>query len=352
MKRRPALILVFVVIASMAWVSGCRSPEAPVMGTDDIATRQQNPDLNDEYGGFNMMDEAPAFGDDVLSSEFAGDATYNDPFASDIEDVEASDAPRLFLMITWGNLHRDEGISHRREWKGSLRVDPGVIVLRRTIRFEPTDRIVPRTERDLLEWETITGLGMDGILVRIVPRPSDTATNDSIDPENTIIKFSMNPVEAEFRLSELPDLHKVVTLDDGNAVALNAVVLPPSACPHGFLRGVWRNHPERPGGVYFGHWATADGEVKGFLRGIYGVNDEGQKVFFGKMIDTRGRFEGIVRGKWDSHPENENGGWFAGHWVDRNRMIKGGLRGEWRWSPQGIGGFFRGAWAVACETEV
>ncbi len=69
-----------------------------------------------------------------------------DAIASDLADLQASDAPRFFLMITWGNLHRDEGIDHRRAWKGSLSAQPGVFVLKRIIQFEATDRIVPRTE--------------------------------------------------------------------------------------------------------------------------------------------------------------------------------------------------------------
>jgi len=352
MNRLPVFLLIFMMIASLAWVTGCRSPQAPASGIGEISNRQQSPDVNDEYGGYNTRDESTGFGDEEMLGEFAEDQVYDDPFATDAPELGSVSDHGLFLMITWGNLHRDAAIAHLTDWSGSLSIDPGAIVLKRTIRFEANDRIIPRTQREVLAWESTTGWGMDGILVRIIPRLSDTSVDVAVDPENTIITFQTDPVKVDFTLAQLPGLHRVITLDDGNAVAFSAVKLPPVPCPHGFLRGAWHNNPERPGGEFFGRWATADGEIKGFLKGIYGVNDDGQKVFFGKMIDRTGRFQGIMRGRWGNHPADEHGGWFAGHWVDRNLMIEGGLKGEWHRSPHCNGGFFRGMWAKNCEGTI
>lgn len=353
MKRLPVLMLVVLAVASMVWVAGCSSPETPQPGTniDEIINREESPDLNDPFGGYNMKDEAPAFGDPEMLSEFAEDEDYADPFAArpEIIDIENRQTHRLFLMITWGNLHRDSTIQHWTDWSGGLSVDPGVLLLKQTIRFEPSDRILPRTQRDLIEWESQTRPHFDGILVKILPLPAPTAVDSTIDSTNTIITFATGPVTVEFTLNELPGLHRVITLADGNAVAFNAVFIPPFPCPHGFLGGLWLNDPERPGGVFFGKWATENGRVRGFLKGIYGQNDQGQNVFFGKMIDVTGRFEGIIRGQYGRHPDQENGGWFAGRWVDRRLHIRGGLRGEWRRSNRCHGGFFRGVWAMHCN---
>jgi hypothetical protein len=158
-------------------------------------------------------------------------------------------------------------------------------------------------------------------------------------------------VKVEFKASQLPDLHEVITLEDGNAVAFNMLKVSPSACPHGPMRGIWANHPERRGGVFFGKWGTPDGHVVGFIKGIWGTNDEGKKVFFGKMIDFNGRFEGLVRGEWGRGPDSEHAGWYAGRWVDRELGIKGGLKGNWERSPHCNGGFFRGMWAKSCEND-
>jgi hypothetical protein len=317
-------------------------------------TREESPDLNDEYGGFNMKDDAPAFDDPEMLSEFVQDPSYSDRFANDADvlNEDRLDRERLFLMITWGNLHRDEGITHRTDWSGSLSIDPGAIVLKQVIRFESNDRILERTQRNLLEWESVTRPAFDGILVRIVPVSKDNLTDVASEPGDAVIRFDTDPLEVEFKVSQLANLHRVITLDDGNAVAFNVIKLSPSACPHGPIRGVWANHPERQGGFFFGKWSTSNGHIRGHIKGIWGVNDEGKNVFYGKMIDMSGRFEGIVRGEWGRDPERESGGWYAGRWVDRNLRIRGRLRGHWERSAHCNGGFFRGEWAKKCESNI
>ena len=356
MQRLPVLLLTIVVIASLAWVSGC-SPEGPASvtnDTDDLMTREQTIDFNDPYGGFNMKDEAPAFGEPGLVDEFAEDKEYNDPMESDreVQLLDSSERDRIFLMITWGNLHRDETITDRTDWSGSLSIDPGAILLKRTIHFEDDDMILERTQRDLLEWNSTTGQHLDGILVRIIaaPQATNTAVADTIvDSMNTVITFDTPPVKVEFKLKELPNLREIITLPDGNAVAFHAVRVSDSDCPHGFMGGVWRNHPERQGGEFFGKWETEDGHVHGIMKGHYGVTDDGRKVFFGKMITPDGRFEGIMRGEWGHNRGDEHGGWFRGHWVDRRLEIQGVLKGEWRRSDRCHGGFYRGVWAKQCR---
>ena len=348
MKRLSLFCLVTLVIVGMSWIAGCRSPQAPAGDTVDLMNRAENPNLNDPYGGYNMRDEAPGFGDPALVEEFGEGSVQNvdDPFANH-PDVNRAGADRVFLMITWGNLHRDSSLTHVTLWAGSLTVHPGMVVLKQVIRFEPNDRIIPRVSRDLLEWEYTTRGGIDGILVRVVPTPS--TVDSMIDSSATVIRFATDPLKVEFTLDELPGLQRVINLPDGNAVAFTAVRPPPAGCPHGFLHGAWMNHPERPGGMFHGRWGTADGKVRGFLKGIYGVNDNGERVFFGKMISFNGRFEGIMRGRWGPAPGIDNGGFFAGHWVDRNLQIRGGLRGMWQRSPHCNGGFFRGEWAMECN---
>lgn len=356
MKRRPVFWLGLFAIASITWVAGCRSPESPPAsqsGPDigDLMTREETPDFNDEFGGFNLQDDAVAFGDALLVDELAADVAYADPFATDadVTDEDRSDRPRRFLMITWGNLHRDEAITHRTDWSGALTISSGAIVLKRVIRFEPNDKILERTRRDLLEWESMTGPSFDGILVRVIPRPADNSTSAVTDVDNVVLAFKTGPVSVRIPVSDLHDLHRVIMLDDGNAVAFNTIELPPSACPHGLMRGVWANHPERAGGFFLGKWGTPDGKILGFIRGIYGTNDAGDKVFFGKMIDLNGRFEGLVKGEWGTG-DSEHGGWYAGRWVDRNLGIRGGLKGNWERSPHCNGGFFRGEWAKSCDS--
>jgi hypothetical protein len=360
MKRIALYGLALVAVAAMTWVAGCSTPGDPAdtSGTnlDDIINRDENPNLNDSFGGYNMKDDVPAFADEQLAREETGDVDYDDPFAqaTDIRTLETSDRRQLFLMITWGNLHRDSTITGPTDWSGSLSVDNGVVLLKRTIAFEMGDHIVPRTQRDLLEWKSQTYLGGDGILVKVHPAPvpvlSNVAVPDTVDSSSVVIHFETTPLSVEFTLAQLPGLNRVVTLPDGNAVSFTAVEQLPGRCPHGLMQGVWRNHPEREGGVFRGRWATADGSVRGFMKGIYGTNDAGDRVFYGKMIDENGRFEGIMRGVWGNHA-GMNGGWFAGRWVDRNLKIRGELKGEWRRSDRCHGGFYRARWAMNCNRD-
>ncbi len=356
MKRVSICLLIILFSASMLSFTGCRDSEDPLAVDNELYTRDQVPDLDDEYGGFNFADETVGFNDPELLAEFGDDDEFDDPFERDPlvmgreRDRDGNLRGRVFLMITWGNLHRDSTITDPTDWTGSLSVNPGAVLLKRTIRFEPNDEILPRTQRDLLEWTSKTRGGIDGILVRIVPVPSLTAADidAEIDSANTEITFATDPFKVTFTLDQLPNLRRIVTLEDGNAVAFTAVHVAPFECPRGFLRGVWRHHHERPGGKFFGKYVSETGLNIGHVKGFYGVNKEGEKVFFGKWISRSGRFRGILRGRYDSG-EERSAGWFAGRWIGRDLRVHGEVKGEWRRNDECHGGFFRGQWRVNCR---
>jgi len=343
-----------MLIAAALVFGGCGESEGPSAPEDNLYTREQVANLDDPYGGYNFADEAPGFGDPALIDEFGDDPVFNDPFENDPvvttreRDREGRLRGRVFLAVTWGNLHKDSTITHATDWTGSLRVDPGVILLERVVRFEREDYILPRTERGLLEWVSRTMPGFDGVLVRIVPCPSTTTdVQAEIDSANTVITFSTGPFTASFTLADLPGLHRIVTLDDGNAVAFDAICVPPVSCPRGFLAGVWRHTGEREGGKFFGKYISENGLHMGFVKGFYGVNEDGERRFFGKWISRSGEFRGILRGNWDQ-VEGEKAGYFAGGWMGRDRRLHGDLKGEWRRSDEHRSGFFRGVWAADC----
>jgi hypothetical protein len=351
--KRVSMILSLAAAAAFA-LAGCGESGDTAGPSDELDTRVQTANPDDPYGGYNFADEAPGFGDRAILDEFGDDPVFDDPFASDPlvaardRDREGRLRGRLHLAIAWGNLHRDSTITHVTDWTGSLAVEPGAVLLERVIRFEDRDYILPRTERGLLEWVSHTSDGFDGVLVRIVPCPSTTADVQSeIDSANTIITFTTGPFTAKFTLVELPGLHRIVTLEDGNAVAFDAVFVPPFSCPRGFLGGAWRHHPDREGGKFFGKYTSETGEHLGFVRGFYGVNQEGEKVFFGKWISLSGEFRGILRGTWGHFREGE-GGYFDGGWVGRDRRVHGGVKGEWRREDERRAGFFRGVWGAHC----
>ena len=55
---------------------------------------------------------------------------------------------------------------------------------------------------------------------------------------------------------------------------------------------------------------SEDGRPLGHIRGVYGERRNGNKVFFGKYINTEGHFQGILRGTYGE-------GSFQGRWLTR-----------------------------------
>lgn len=353
MKRATLFTISLVLLTLVVWLPACQSPDSPSVGDENYITREQTLDLDDPLGGFNLGDEPPAFDDPVLLSEFSGDedVAYDDPMESQerVREMERRRINRFFVRVTWGNLDHDSTITFATDWSGSLTVDDGAVLLKRLIRFEPGDHILPRTSYDLLEWESYTQPSFDGVLVKIIPvsRTSDLTTavcNDS----NTVVNFDFGPFTKSFTLAELRDMHEVFPVDEaGNAVAIDAIYFDPTSCPQGFLGGIWKHVQERPGGVFYGKWVTENGLHAGYLKGVYGTNSDGQQVFFGKYIDREGRFKGLLKGRyWNT---DAGTGEFAGLWMNRHMTMEGELAGMWKAAEEGRGdGFFRARWRARC----
>ena len=73
MKRVSICLLFILFSASLLSFTGCRNSEDPLTVDNELYTRDQVPDLDDEYGGFNFADEAVGFNDPELLAEFLCD---------------------------------------------------------------------------------------------------------------------------------------------------------------------------------------------------------------------------------------------------------------------------------------
>jgi hypothetical protein len=341
-----------------AWgLSGCDSPSTPA-ANEELVTREQTVDLDDEYGGFNFGDESPAFADPMLAVDYGPDEAleFADPMDGDPAVLRIRDRyrPRTFLMVTWGNLESDSTIDFVTDWTGGLSVENGVAILRRTIRFDFDDVILPRTSRDTIEWISHTRPSFDGVLVELHhasqqdTTPDDSARVDVAAPEPMAVTFKTGPLTVTIMEKDLVDLHRVVAVDDaGNAVAFNTITVIPEECPNGFLAGQWKSVTGRPDGVFRGKWISSNGVHMGYLRGVYGPNSRGEKVFFGKWITEGGRFQGLLRGHYGVS-DDRPGGWFEGEWLGSNLRVMGALRGVY--GTRDTGGFFRGTWKMRCPS--
>jgi hypothetical protein len=359
MKRTRTVLNLLMISLVAAWVvSGCEN-SAGTDSANDVSSRTQTINLDDTYGGYNTADESPAFDDAMLAADYGAD--------SDVEVSDTTDDPAAvhdnlhahrYLMITWGNLRADSLIDFPTDWSGSLCADNAVVVVRRTIRFDARDYLLPRTSRGCVEWVSHTQPHYDGILVSILPMRCDsmpTATaKDTLCTKPFSVTFTTGPLTVTLSERDLVDLHRVVTVDDaGNAVAFNTFIVKPGDCPGGFLAGQWKPvQDERIAGRFRGKWISENGVHMGYLRGVYGENHGGDHVFFGKWINDTGRFQGLLSGSYGTAPAastTEADGWFKGIWYSRELRVAGELGGAWGTGTGATdGGFFRGTWRRHC----
>ncbi len=137
-----------------------------------------------------------------------------------------------------------------------------------------------------------------------------------------------------------------------------------SVCPKGFLSGHYRRlADDRPDsiqvddrageryGVFAGMWRGLEGRINGHLRGGYGVDEEGNRVFIGKYIGRRGEFRGLIRGTWEPGSTDDEMASFRGQWASAGGRVEGLLGGETFAVEGSAGGFFTGRWTTLCDDE-
>ena len=389
------LIPILFSVLLLAGLFGCGDGSGPAApGTSS----QGGINLDDEYGGLTLDDEYPAFGEPELFDDglLAEDTEFLDDYDDDPEVSRLRNrqgANSYTLRINWGRLIRtranDSTGCGQREiaylWNGTLSVDRGAILLKRTIQFEMGDYIHSRTDRRTLEWTSTTSPSFDGILVQIIDppmsRPDSTGVTDRPpDYEPNRVTFKTPAYTRTFTMDELVRISEVIPVDRcGVAVSFNGFLAPDRLCPKGFLAGIWKpvppdtvpEPPASPGSLYYaaddsarggrdirghfyGNWIQANGMLAGHVRGVYGVNSEGRQVFFGKYIGLTGRFKGILRGTYGSMSMAmyaDTAGWFGGDWINRYGTVRGRLNGHWVSNPNWHRGMFHGKWWADCPEE-
>jgi hypothetical protein len=372
--RTPALIAILLLGLGLA-AAGCSDSESVVTGTGQPGSDDyEKMDMSEPHGGLTATDELEAFGDDELLLAAAADEgmEVDDPMAADPtvqrwrrlgEDATATAAERprfTFLRVTWGRLDasaRRDAVTDLVDWTGILRVDRGAVVVRRLICFErPFDHLVyPRLDRRTVAWISHTGPHFDGLLLEIIEPPA--AEDTSAEPNE--LHFETGPYTGSFVVSELPDLDETFAVEpEGNAIQFNGFTLADvNACPKGFLSGLWRPVPVETAeadttgvlGHFRGRWIGLHGALQGYLRGAYGLDEDGDRVFVGKYIDRFGRFCGFLEGSWE--PGQAERAWadFRGTWVGAAGRVQGVLGGRAYHLPVHSGGFFEGRWATICD---
>lgn len=380
---RIALTLGLLLAASLLVVGCSDDNTAPVetAASDDYASL----DFGDPYGGLTATDEEEAFGDAALQLELlAEDAeAVDDPVAADAEvlAMEAdgqepgTDPARrpifTYVVLKWGMIHGpddslgavDSGCDLT-DWTGSLRVDRGAVVVRRLLAFErPSDHVIfPRLDRRSVGLVSHTGCHFDGLVLQILERPSDPEAGDY---EPNRLHIDLGAFQVEIPVADLAEMDRVSEVDGlGNFFQITGfAMLDIVECAKGFVSGAYRPLPvavdttatdEVRGqhlGQFAGRWMDPTGRIRGFLRGGYGLDPEGNRVFVGKYIDRRGTFRGFLRGTWEPGETDADLASFSGAWYDAAGTMEGRVGGEAHPIPDVPGGYFSGRWARFCDED-
>ncbi|MCK4412029.1 MAG: hypothetical protein KAY32_00660 [Candidatus Eisenbacteria sp.] len=349
-----------VLISGLLLLGGCSDENSTAAG-GAITAENQTIDLDDPYGGFLAVDEAPAFGDAELAAMGACEERQRDGYAglsagsrqTAVELEESDDRDAYSLTILWGCLYDESdsaGVSlgdETLEWPGSLELSDGAIRLLSLINFERwEDHILRDGEPGKIAWESITHGSLDGIRVLVIV-PADSSGEVPVQT----LSLELGDYTRELSTTELVDLDELIELSETAKISLRAFKVDEGAEVHGFCNGFWGRRPGQKVGTFRGAWVLEDGRLVGFMRGHYGINSQDARVFFGKYIDGYGRFGGFLRGHWDvtetdgveGEESYSESGTFEGMWVNWRGNAIGSLKGHWG-RREGRPGIFNGAW--------
>jgi len=275
---------------------------------------------------------------------------------------DGKDCAVYAIRLTWGHFAFGQGVNSAQDevavsditrdrlltdWSGSVHVDRGGLVVKKTIAFEKEqDYIVDRTDRKTVAFVSKTSHHFDGLALKYrVCRPDvtilPTDPNTMVDTRATstdmiatapalmpILMFeSPNvPFKAGYSLEELASLNETIAVGDGNHFRIQSHLIrrvddEPRYCK-GLMHGRGHGFPDREGGVFKGIAVTGGDHLRvGHVVGTYGVHD-GQPVFVGKFISHKGGFIGILKGTYGE-------GKLKGEIFNKDRKVIGSLAGRY-----------------------
>ncbi len=297
-------------------------------------------DIEQEEGALLMGDEEPMFGEaDVFEDLGLNDIETDivDDYADDAvvrEVMDAADVQKNLILVAWGDGDRP------RRWPVTIRVDSGIILGQRAVRFEGDDSLKRRDDRQSISAETTTLKHFDGVILLVAAKAADAPGRTlSFEVDGRTIDMSLDGLLEDGPLS-------FDVGDAGDRVIAMARQPRLDTCEHGTMRGQWLQQG-RGYGVLRARVSNGEGQPTGHLRGVYGVRRNGERVFFGKYISRSGQFKGIFGGHYRD-------GKFAGRWLTRAGE-HGVLGGVYRETLEGRrnGGGFIGRWAeTSCDSRI
>jgi hypothetical protein len=320
--------------------------------------------LSQDFGALTDEDEDPMFDDEAFedlgeAEEDPAEDSADDPNVDDAIDdaidptIPPAERPIVYaIAVTWGRRVLDTTAEEVTVWNPTLSTDCGVIAMRRRIRLEPGEGVVrPRESAQAMTFNSATMPHFDGALV-VLAIPADQVAC----AETGMLRFDSEALDAQLTVPLDPSMANLVLrheLGDGNEVIAIGHALEPvnDGCVHGFIVGRWVNaidastgEVEGKLGRFYGRVMGPLGGLRGHIKGIYGVPQEGRfagkQVLFGKYINTDGEFRGILAGRYGLGLLG--GGWHLRPVADP-AALKGLFVGQYASMPELVpdGGLFR-----------
>ncbi len=381
--------IILVLLITLGLFAGCSKEGSDLTNTPTAAGDDyEGLDFSLPYGGLTTSDELEAFDDEAMRQMmYAEEGEMVEDDLTDLLEVQQllelgegpSDPddpsrPRFtFLRLRWGMIHGpDDSLSIGEDgcgltnWDGEIHTDRGIVLVRRVLAFErPYDHLIrPRLNQKMVAFISKTACHFDGLVIQIIERGGEY---DQENLEPNMLHINTGSYSGSFTVAELSQIDEVFAVGSaGNSFQMTGFTLSDvNYCPKGFLSGRFRVIPEdstgenvagdeRPGlqmGTFAGLWNTLEGRVHGFLRGGYGLDEDGNRVFFGKYINRVGHFRGLLVGTWEPG-ENENMmADFHGRWINAAGSVEGILGGSAHPVQDYPGGFFEGRWTTLCDDQ-
>jgi hypothetical protein len=342
MGQNTKLTQLLVAGLAVGALAGCDLSTDGGSAPPPAATWEAATDLESASGGYTSTDEPVAFGDPEVAS--IATLEVSQPAFADADSMPGDST--FAVRILWGQLQGKRDAVTPMDWTGQVSIDRGRLGLLHTIAFEfPGDHLVmPRPDARTLGFVSHTLPHFDGLLLVVREAPGDTPTE---------LRLETASFEGSWSLADLAGRGIVVPVgDEGNAVSIDVAPLVRPACPNGFARGGWLVR-EGERGVFRGLLVTPGGLPAGHIRGHFGVNEAGERVWFAKLIGPYGRLLGLARGTWTpSEDPTVPGGRFAGR--IESRLGPGEIAGRYLPGREGENaalGFFEARWHLACESQ-
>jgi len=217
----------------------------------------------------------------------------------------------------------------------------------------------PRESAQSITFKSATLPHFDGALL-VLAIPADQAACT----ETGMLRFDSPALDEQLTVALDANMANLLLrheLGDGNEVIAIGHAIEPAndGCVHGFVVGRWVNAIDATGevqgqlGRFYGRVMGPLGGLRGHIKGIYGVPQEGpragKQVLFGKYINPAGEFRGILAGRYGLGILG--GGWHLRPVADP-AALKGLFIGQYAAMPEIVpdGGLFRMRYgSLACR---